>query len=282
VDLRSDRPFSQASLQDYVDCPRRFHLRHVVGLRWPAEETAPALENERRLRQGAALHRLIRQHLVGIAAGALSRSIGDSEVQRWWENYLEARPAASAETRYPEVTLSTVIGEHHLAARYDLIGVDADGGGLVFDWKTYRQRPGRRWLAERLQTRVYPYVLVRAWDAIDHDRPIRPDRVTMVYWFAEFPSVAVNFSYDADQFHADESYLQGLMEEIRGRVAGCAEDELLERTGDRERCRFCRYRSFCGRGVEPGRLGEGVEELASDDLSDFSLDFGQIAEFEVG
>jgi len=30
--------FSQASLQDYVDCPQRFQLRYLAALQWPAVE----------------------------------------------------------------------------------------------------------------------------------------------------------------------------------------------------------------------------------------------------
>ena len=39
--------FSQSSLQDYVDCRRRFQLRYLQNLAWPALQSEPALENER-------------------------------------------------------------------------------------------------------------------------------------------------------------------------------------------------------------------------------------------
>jgi len=282
MELPRDLQFSQASLQDYVDCPRRFHLRYVLKLQWPAQETAPAIEKERRVRQGAALHRLIRQHLMGMPAETLSRAIGDVDVRRWWEDYLANRPAAVASRRYPEVTLSTVVGGCRLAARYDLVAVDGDGQVFIFDWKTYRHRPRRLWLSERLQSRVYPYVLVRAWDALSDEPALDPERVTLVYWFAEFPSSSEEFSYGEARMRADRRYLKSLLEEIGARVKACVEGALLPRTEDTERCAYCRYRSFCRRGVEAGPMGEVEEDLASDDLSDFSLDFDQIAEFEIG
>lgn len=282
MDFPADLEFSQASLQDYVECARRFQLRYVLRLRWPAEETTPALENERRQRKGATLHRLIRQYVVGVPVEALSRSIGDVDVRRWWESYLESRPAALAARRHPEVTLSTLVGEHSLTARYDLIAVDGDHGVMVFDWKTYRHRPRRRWLAKRLQTRVYPYVLIRGWDALDEEGSVQPREVTMAYWFAEFPSTTEEFAYDEAQFRADGSYLEGLVRETRKRTAACVEGELLPRTSDVERCQFCRYRSLCRRGVEPGDVGTTMAGFEPDDLSDFDLDFEQIAEFEMG
>lgn len=282
MELPTDLQFSQASLQDYVDCARRFQLRYVLNLRWPAVETAPALRNERRVRQGSALHRLIRQHLVGIPVEILSRSIADDDVRIWWENYLESRPAARAVRRHPEVTLSSTIGQWRMAARYDLVGVDEEGNVLIFDWKTHRRRPERAWLSERLQTRVYPYVLTKAWEGLDARLELRPARVVMVYWFAEFPSVTVDFEYDEAQFRGDGEYLRGLVESIVAQVRACGEKDLLPRTDETDRCRFCRYRSLCRRGVEPGEVPEEGTDLATDDLSDFSLDFDQRAEFEIG
>ena len=64
--LPVDFHFSQASLQDYVECRRRFQLRYLVKLAWPAVEAEPVLENERQIQIGGQFHRLIQQYLVGI------------------------------------------------------------------------------------------------------------------------------------------------------------------------------------------------------------------------
>ena len=81
--------FSQASLQDFVDCRRRFQLRYLQRLPWPAVESEPVLENERTMRQGAEFHHMIQQHLIGIPAERLSARLegGDpqaEELRRWW------------------------------------------------------------------------------------------------------------------------------------------------------------------------------------------------------
>jgi len=281
MDLPSDLQFSQGCLQDFVDCPRRFHLRHVLRLRWPAEETEPALENERYLRQGAALHRVIRQHVLGIPVRKLEVVVRDPDVRRWWQNYLEVRPGASASHRYPEITLSTVVLGHRLTARYDLVAVRPDGGLRIFDWKTYRRRPPRTQLADRMQTRVYPFVLARAWDALDGSGAVTADDISMIYWFAEFPELWEEFRYGVGMLEDDVSYLSSLVGEIEGQVGRCAKGELLPRTQDRELCRKCCYRSLCRRGVEAGRLAPGEQMLSSDDLSGFSLDVDQMAELEI-
>ena len=50
--LPDDFSFSQASLQDFEVCRRRFYLRYVLGLRWPASPAEPIDEHERRVRWG--------------------------------------------------------------------------------------------------------------------------------------------------------------------------------------------------------------------------------------
>ena len=50
-----DLVLSQTALQDYVECPRRFELRYLRQLNWPALETRQArrLEAISRLAPGA-------------------------------------------------------------------------------------------------------------------------------------------------------------------------------------------------------------------------------------
>lgn len=274
--------FSQRSLQDYVDCPRRFQLRYVHRLQWPAIQAEPALENERHRRQGAALHRLIHQHLMGVSPELLSQMVSDSQLRRWWENYLDSGLVTSVDQVYPEITLSTPVRDFRLVARYDLIGVRRDGRGLIVDWKTDRRRPRRSWLDQRLQTRVYPYVLVEGGDEIGLRGAFAPGQVRMVYWFANFTSDPEDFVYEADQHQANGVYLRNLVEEVQERVTACPEGELLPRATEDSHCRFCRYRSLCRRGVRPGWLKDGEGEISPEEPFELDLDFEQIAEAELG
>lgn len=280
--LPLDFQFSQGSLQDFVDCPRRFQLRYVRRLRWPSVEAQPVLENERRLRQGAALHRLIRQHLMGIPVDALSRRVSDPDVRRWWRNYQREGPAAVPSELYPEVMLGTRVGDYRLVARYDLVAVDAGRRAVIVDWKTNRRRPRRAWLSERLQTQVYPYVLVQGMDQLEGGRGIEPDSVSLLYWFANFPSEPERFRYDGSQFRASRRRLARVIDEIVHRIGQASVGELMPRTEDEDRCRICRYRSLCGRGVEAGWVDESQEEPEAEDPFGFDIDFEQIAELAVG
>ena len=285
--LPTDFQFSQGSLQDYVDCPRRFLLRYVQGLAWPAIDAEPPLENERYLQQGAAFHRLAHQHALGIPTERLAVA-GDGDIRRWWRNYLQSGPAGLPAKRYPEVVLSAPLGGYRLLARYDLIAIDpamdaAMGRGqraVIVDWKTSRRRTPRDRLQARLQTRVYPFLLVQAGLHLNDSHPLPPEQVEMIYWFSDFPADPERFSYDRAQHGADEAYLAALI----GEIAGRGSDEDFALTSDDRRCRYCRYRSLCRRGEVAGLLDDDDGELAGDfdpaaDLDAF-LDVEQIAEIE--
>ena len=126
----------------------------------PAQEVEPALENEHHMQQGAAFHRLVHRHALGMPEKDLTRTVQDPDLRRWWHNYLNHRPAGLLEARYPEIVLSAPIGEQHrLLAKYDLVAVEAGKRAIIIDWKTSRKRPKREYLAERLQSKVYPYLL---------------------------------------------------------------------------------------------------------------------------
>lgn len=247
---------SQSSLQDYSDCERRFQLRYLDRLAYPAEESEPALENERHMQEGEHFHRLVQQHLLGIPVERRSGRANTANLVSWWENFsndagLAALLATPGLSIYPESTLSAPLGGFRLLAKYDLIAATADGGFIVYDWKTYRKRPRNDWLAARLQTRVYRALLAKAGDHLNGGQQILPEQIEMIYWFAEFPAEPARFPYNANQFRRDWDGLAALAEEI----SSAREFPLTE---DVSRCLFCPYRSYCDRGVGAGE-GEYLE-----------------------
>lgn len=267
--------FSQASLQDYVECRRRFQLRHLLQLHWPAPEAEPAEELEQHMLDGAAFHKLIHQHRLGIPAAHLTPD-DDGPLADWWRAYLAAPPADLPARQYAELTLSTPIGEHRLLAKFDLLAIAPGRRAVIVDWKTGRKQASN-WLAARLQTRVYRYVLAQAGSHLNDGAPIPPEQIRMSYWYATDPEHPETLLYDATQLAADGRYLTGLVQAI----ASSGDDD-FPKTDDARRCRFCAYRSLCNRGIEAGLLSEeDVDEAGAPEAEfdwDRGIDFEQIAE----
>ena len=278
--LSPDFQFSQSSLQDYVDCPRRFQLRYVLELAWPAVAAEPADEYEAIVRDGEAFHRLVQQHILGIIGDDVALEPG-SNLAGWWANYLASPPPDLPSLRYPELTLSAGLGQHRLIAKFDLVAIEPGRRAVIVDWKTSARRPRPGRLAARLQTRVYRYLLVVAGGALFAGVPLLPEQVEMIYWFADFPDEPERLPYDMTQFEADSRYLAEL-------AAGAAarDDEVFPLTTDVKRCMFCAYRSLCNRGVEAGdmtgadedALAAEAEAAATDWAAGF--DFEQVGEVE--
>ena len=85
--MNPDLQFSQSSLQDFVDCQRRFQLRYLLRLAWPAVESEPVMENERHMRMGAQFQQMTHQHLLGVPSERLANMLHDEILLGWWENY---------------------------------------------------------------------------------------------------------------------------------------------------------------------------------------------------
>ena len=265
--------YSQASLQDFSECQRRFYYRYLRQLSWPAAEAEPVLEMEALRQAGEDFHRLAYQYLTGIPAKQIeSQSIVSGEIKTWWTNFLDLGISPGSPGLYPETRLSVQVGGVKLIAKFDLIQVDEQGKATIYDWKTTLGLPSRESLAARWQTIVYPFVLAGAGAALNGGKPLAAGNIRMVYWFANFPDQPVEFSYSSEKMDADREAIETLLSEIRAR-ADIADFPL---TPDINKCRFCVYRSLCDRGESAGLN----PDLEYEQQVDFDLDFDQIQEIE--
>lgn len=268
--------FTQSNLQDYVDCARRFDLKYLQALKFPAIEEAPIAEREQRMRQGAEFHHLVYQHHVGVPETLLTQTILDDPLRSWWENYIQHRQQDLPAQQYAEIALSAPLAGHRLLAKYDLIAIESQQRIVIIDWKTSHYKPRPENLHKRLQSIVYPYLLVVAGAHLNSGQSIQPEQIEMRYWFAEHPQEPIHFPYSTEQFHEDEAYLHQLIEEIITR-------QNFHMTTDTKLCKFCVYRSLCNRGISAGNIHDiqaDINEIDDDLDLDFDFDFDQIAEVE--
>lgn len=303
MQLPNDFHFTQGSLQDFVDCRRRFLLRYVQRLAWPAVPSAPEFEhgNEHALLQGSRFHRLVHQHLLGLPAERLSAQDMDADLRRWWDNYLEWRqnPLDLAELwqpgarQFPELTLSGELGAAispqetgggtkipaRFLAKYDLVVTLPDERFVILDWKTSPHPPAPARLAERMQTRLYRWLMVQAGAALLSGGSVllapAAEQIELIYWYAEQPAQLQRFPYSFGQHQEDQARLEQLVALIQRLES--PEDFPL--TSDERRCGFCVYRSLCGRGAAAGEL---LPEAGEEDPSGWlpELDFDQVQEIE--
>jgi CRISPR/Cas system-associated exonuclease Cas4 (RecB family) len=262
---------SQSSLQDYVDCPRRFQLRYIERLSYPAIESEPTLENEKHQQEGEYFHRLVQQYLIGIPSEQISKLANSAILQRWWENFLGAKDLLGLKDLtgfYPEATLSAPLGKYRLLAKYDLIALE-NGKATIYDWKTYRKRPRNEFLSARMQTRVYRALLVHAGAHLNNGISFETEQIEMVYWFADFPNEPARFTYTSAQYKRDWATLSKLADEIHSASS-------YPLTDDRTKCSYCPYRSYCDRGVRAGDMDQAETGMEAEEL--FDVNFEQIGE----
>lgn len=288
LELPNTFSFSQSSLQAFDSCARRFWLAYVQQLPWPAVEAAPVQDHEALMRLGSTFHQLIERAEVGIDKAQMAAGL-HPPLNEWFDAYQQHRPG-DLPTDHIEVekVLSIPFGTsdgideaaYRLAAKYDLIAAANDGADravMIVDWKTTRKRTDPATLRARLQTMVYPYVLVEASAKLPFG-PIEPEQVEMLYWFTAAPMHPVRFRYDSAQHDANRAKLSLLLAKL---LAGETEEEfpkVADTPINRRRfCNYCIYRSRCDRGQSAGAVDE-LDEPAElfvvdpDSALEFTLD----------
>lgn len=263
--------FSQSSLQDFVDCRKRFQLRYLQHVAWPAVQAEPARENERHIQRGERFHRLAQQYLVGVPQEKLARMAEadeDQHLKDWWQNFLEYIPDQPQGARHVEITLETRLGRFRLMAKYDLVLIEAGNRALIYDWKTSTRRPSRARLQERLQTRIYPYVLAQAGAVLNQGRAFAPEQIEMIYWFTEPDQAPERFTYSRSRMDEDEQYLLSQVEQILA-----LKPEEFTMAESAQGCGFCTYRSLCGRGVQAADMSSATQDNEPPEETGGGLDF---------
>jgi hypothetical protein len=263
--LREDFVFSQSNLQTYSDCARRFWLSYVQRLPWPAVEASPVQEAEYVMRLGDSFHRALQRAESGIEPELIAAQLEDP-LDSWFASYRQHRPRdlPTSEVKVESVlTTSLQVGvaetNVRLSAKFDLLAIEPGQRAVIIDWKTTRRRTEPHYLRQRLQSQVYPFVVVEASANLPWG-PLLPEQVEMRYWFTVAPDEPITLRYNAALHETNRNLLQRLIAQI---LAG--EDEadyppVADTEANRARlCAYCAYRSRCDRGIQAGDLDNLVD-----------------------
>ncbi len=259
--------FSQNKLQDYVDCARRFELKHVLKQEWPAIRSEPIREIEHHQQLGNQFHLFIQQYFTGLSAESIQKQTTDPLLLKWWRSFELFSKTIHFEKAYPELQISAYLEQFRFYGVIDLLTIDQSGKMVIYDWKTNQHTPSRQTYQQKIQTRLY-----RLMVALNHGRFFQngvfsPEKIQVAYWFVNEPTAAMVFPYDQQLFEADQTYFLQMIATIQKTKLG-----EFNKTDDENRCKFCNYRSLCARGTQAGMIAS-IEDLPEEeDLLDFNLD----------
>jgi CRISPR/Cas system-associated exonuclease Cas4 (RecB family) len=268
--LPDDFIFTQNNLQDFIDCPRRFQLRHLLKMSWPAPVSEPIEENDRLILLGTQFHKMVHQYYLGIPEEKITRCIQNMDLNEWWQAFRQNPPQGIPGKLRPEIEVSMPFEGYRLAAKIDLLAVEKGTRAVIVDWKTTHRPPGQAFLRDRVQSLVYPYLVITTGTILNDYRPFDPSQVSMIYWFPAYPDQTVTLRFDQDWVEKTSRFLTNLVQEISR-----MDREIFPLTVDEKKCQFCRFRSLCERGTVAGSLTDEADDSPEED-SFPDIDFSEI------
>jgi hypothetical protein len=268
--------FSASNLKDYLDCPRRFELRYLLSLDWPAIQSEPVLELEHFIEDGKAFHRLIYQHLCGISSEKLTPFIKGNTLSRWWRSFsINQLHLLVDGEQMPELKVIVPFEGFILTGQFDLLIWTPDNRMFIYDWKTTSSKPNIHAIRRGIQSRLYPLLVSIIGQENVSKYSCLPDEINMVYWFPDYPENTVSINYSNYQFQEDRAFFKSLLNEIVVTEPG---NYLM--TPDERRCLYCQYRSLCNRGETSGDWKQDKESTLLDLDSSIEIDLDLVTEIE--
>jgi hypothetical protein len=234
---------SKGKLADFQACRRRFQLRYLLQLPWPAMPFEGEDVEARRL--GRRFHQVLHRHFIGLSVQDEIQS--EPRLRRWWEHFTDHGPALPPGRRFPELSLTVPIGKHRLVGRFDLLILGREKVQL-FDWKTESRPRTEGRLRRELQTRIYLALVAESGPALGVGpvlgRQIKPEGISITFWYAGASPAAVTIDYDRDQHNDNWIMLKALVAEIEDQVTVEGSWRL---TDDWSRCERCPFQIYCKR-----------------------------------
>jgi CRISPR/Cas system-associated exonuclease Cas4 (RecB family) len=267
---------NQSTLQDFIDCPRRFELKILQEASWPAALSEPPSRYEKMTELGNAFHKICNQFFIGIEPDVISSSIQDPALEELWLNFYPYGITLLETKHYTEQILRTTLDGHLLIAKYDFLCELPDGSYLIIDWKTSSKKPERTTLANRVQTYLYPFILHESSSDLFIRTLPDPGQIALQYWYPLCSEPEEIFPYSGNLHQENRTKLSRILSQINDFREAKAPFPLTE---DLNHCRYCNYKSYCERGQSAAGL-PAETDYASEDLTNAHFDLDLIEEIE--
>lgn len=262
-----ERQMSALALNTYQICPLRFRYRYVDNLLW--SKVRGANPDERKaIDRGQNFHLMARRYYAGLDPARVADPVEQRELDAWMALLQGFLPRTFDRAFYPELELRLNRPGMRLLAKFDLVAVDPDGRGIIYDWKTERRFPRRSYLTSSMQTLVYRYMLCAAGGSYSPRGRFRPEDVTMIYWNPLHPHRWERLPYSQAQFDKDGAQLQNLI----ATILRTPRDRFIATT-NLKACEHCEYRPICH-----GRRSDSVDLEEEESLMEATLSWDDLPE----
>ena len=249
--------FSQSNLETYTKCQRRFFLRYVRRLQWPASPAVVEDDFERAIGRGRLFHSLVVQETLGIDVAGMVRQSKDGLLGKWWRNYLHHEPVSLPQGKtFSEVEISVPLGKNRLLARFDRVVFAGDGSVWIVDWKTGKNKPAFASYKNSWQTLVYRYVMAEGGRVLTQGRAIAPEKIVMVYWHPGYPERLQPIRYSQSDHVQARKRLESQVKLMGERRF----ESDFQKTANEASCSHYQYSAYCERAHVPGCEWEVEEE----------------------
>ena len=243
---------SRYRLETFLACRRRFQLRYLQRMSWPA---APLDERTELTRQrGEMFHRLMERHFLNLPAGP--ETAVDVEIRRWRSLFLNSGLEIPEGEAHPERSLTIPVGKHFLNGRFDLL-VLHNNAAHIFDWKTGHPRKEAD-LRQDWQTRLYLAMLAESGQALGQQ--LDPDQIAITYWYVNDPAAPRTIQYNRAWHAQNWTAIQAVVAQIDTAVA----QDAWPLTEDWIQCRRCAYQTYCDRQEAGAAIADDVEAAAEE------------------
>lgn len=242
---------TQTQISAFERCRRLYYLKYIRKLVWPVEAA-----NRRKIRAGDAFHLLVRQLILGLPRESLIIPPDDKDLKRWIGVFCQENPLGEPEWAAAEKEVSLLFAGVLWLGKFDALTLNGDRM-TIFDWKTGSVPPDRMRYLRSPQTRLYRFLAAscasRLLGISLHAFPA--ENIEMVYWFPQYPDLAVRLPYSDQEYREDMTRFTMLSQEM---MKGTEEN--YPRTEKPQQCVFCEYRTRCFPETAPRFAAEGIPE----------------------